>query len=207
MRSFRDIIEDDMLVAQDLVQQRLVWLVSLETHPFTSNTHYFSSYRVKFLTKYRGDRTVRPICGHNRHIPRLTGTLRWKSKAQPRMSEEAQTEADDLLARLRALGYGINSTEDFVKLAEADPFEQEMIVAAEVRAYFQVAYKVNSLSVTFVFCCSSARHQRLADIVPLVIDHDFVAALGARIHAALITQLEIGSKEGIDRAERLLAED
>lgn len=44
---------------------------------------------------------------------------------------------------LRSAGYDIESVEDLVKLRREDPFEREMLVAAEVRAYFQVAYKVS----------------------------------------------------------------
>lgn len=37
---------------------RIEWLISLEDPPFTLNDHYFSSYREKYLAKYKGERQV-----------------------------------------------------------------------------------------------------------------------------------------------------
>ena len=45
---------------------------------------------------------------------------------------------------LQALGYDLKGVVDFDRLRPSDEYEQELIVAAEVRAYFQVAYKVSS---------------------------------------------------------------
>jgi hypothetical protein len=47
------------------------------------------------------------------------------------------------ISLLRSLGYNLEKAQDLAKLADPDPFERELIVAAEVRAYFQVAYKVS----------------------------------------------------------------
>lgn len=40
------------------------------------------------------------------------------------------------------MGYLVKDLADLERLRDPDPYEQELIVAAEVRAYFQVAYKV-----------------------------------------------------------------
>ena len=45
---------------------------------------------------------------------------------------------------LRALGYDVKNEADLDRLRPSDEYEQELIVASEVRAYFQVAYKVSS---------------------------------------------------------------
>ena len=45
---------------------------------------------------------------------------------------------------LRALGYDVNNEAELDRLRPPDEYEQELIVVAEVRAYFQVAYKVSS---------------------------------------------------------------
>ena len=45
---------------------------------------------------------------------------------------------------LQALGYDLKGVVDFDRLRPSDEYEQELIVAAEVRAYFQVAYEVSS---------------------------------------------------------------
>lgn len=44
---------------------------------------------------------------------------------------------------LRALGFKLDGPADLERLREPDPYEEELIVAAEVRAYFQIAYKVS----------------------------------------------------------------
>ena len=47
----------------------------------------------------------------------------------------------EAFSMLRAAGSSITSTDEFMK-HEEDPYERELGVAAEVRAYFQVSYKV-----------------------------------------------------------------
>lgn len=37
---------------------RIAWLLELEHPPFTKNSHYFASYRDKYLTKYKEARQV-----------------------------------------------------------------------------------------------------------------------------------------------------
>lgn len=51
-------------------------------------------------------------------------------------------KAKEAITLLRSIGYPLESEHDLVKLAEPDIYEREIIVGAEVRAYWQVAYKV-----------------------------------------------------------------
>lgn len=44
------------------------------------------------------------------------------------------------------MGYNVKGATDLERLRPPDSYEQELIVAAEVRAYFQVAYKVSTAS-------------------------------------------------------------
>lgn len=67
---------------------------------------------------------------------------------------------DQALANLRSLGFSVGA-KDLHRLHAPDPYEEELIVAAEVRAYFQVAYKVSctsvrsaAMNVTFHWVCS-----------------------------------------------------
>ena len=41
--------------------ERVQWMLALESPPFTLNDHYFSSYREKYLTRYKDARKVSPI--------------------------------------------------------------------------------------------------------------------------------------------------
>ena len=48
---------------------------------------------------------------------------------------------------LAKYGYGISNLDDLAKLKPGDEYEAELLVMAEVRGYFQVAYKVRSESI------------------------------------------------------------
>ena len=52
-----------------------------------------------------------------------------------------EQNVQEALAALAKIGYTV-TPEDLAKLAPVDEFENEMRVMAEVRGYFQVAYKV-----------------------------------------------------------------
>jgi hypothetical protein len=41
---------------------RINWMLELENPPFTNNSHYFASYREKYLNKYKEARQVRRRC-------------------------------------------------------------------------------------------------------------------------------------------------
>lgn len=47
------------------------------------------------------------------------------------------------IAAVRAAGFNVEGQADLERLRAPDQYEQELIVAAEVRAYFQIAYKVH----------------------------------------------------------------
>ncbi|KAJ7280259.1 hypothetical protein C8J57DRAFT_1220751 [Mycena rebaudengoi] len=46
------------IVIEGLLQSRIKWLLELESPPFTLNTHYFTSYRKKYLEKCRPERPL-----------------------------------------------------------------------------------------------------------------------------------------------------
>jgi hypothetical protein len=56
----------------------------------------------------------------------------------------AANNVKEAIQKLRALGFDVKNAADLERLRPSDEYEQELIVAAEVRAYFQVAYKVSS---------------------------------------------------------------
>ncbi len=53
-----------------------------------------------------------------------------------------QDEVNEVLAGLSRLGHTGKKEGDLARLNDSDPFEQELIVMAEVSAYFRIAYKV-----------------------------------------------------------------
>ena len=56
-----------------------------------------------------------------------------------------------VLAGLAQLGYAGITEADLGKLAHPDTYEDELAVMAEVRAYFQVSYKVRSFPLLRVY--------------------------------------------------------
>ena len=55
------------IVVEELIErqrrntcERIKWLLELENPPFTNNSHYFASFREKYLTKYK---EARQVCG------------------------------------------------------------------------------------------------------------------------------------------------
>ena len=91
--------------------------------PFTQNTRYYSDKRDQLLARYRCERggTASPV------------------STTPGQRKELQ----DALAALARLGYNVKE-DDLPKLNPPDEFEEELEMMAEVRAYFQVAYKVRT---------------------------------------------------------------
>ncbi|KAF8890586.1 hypothetical protein CPB85DRAFT_1332852 [Mucidula mucida] len=119
---------------QENAAKHLEWLLALEHHPFTLNTHYLESYREKYLKKFQEEKT----------------------------SDEPDQPAD-----------------------AASP---EIVLMAEVRAYFQVAYK------------------RIIDNVPRAIDYDGLMALSTRVNEALVCGLGVDAEGSSSRLKEYFAE-
>ncbi|OCH87803.1 hypothetical protein OBBRIDRAFT_827487 [Obba rivulosa] len=105
------------------------------------------------------------------------------------LSEDYEQRLSDALAALAALGYHGVTAEDLPKLRPSDEYEEELRVMAEVRAYFQVAYK------------------RVIDYVPLAIDHMFLYALAEALQPFLIDKLGIGATNAAARCRAYLSEE
>ena len=105
---------------------------------------------------------------------------------------------------------------DLAKLLPTDEFSDELIVMADVRSYFQVAYKA-SLSPSMVIRDPTSagmlipspghRIQRVIDNVPQTIHHDFVQGFAYGLQAFLLGKLDLGGKDASERIEKLLEED
>lgn len=53
------IIEEQVERCRNSTIEKMQWLLELENPPFTNNAHYFSSYREKYLARYKEVRKVR----------------------------------------------------------------------------------------------------------------------------------------------------
>ena len=109
--------------------------------PFTQNTHYLADKRSKLLAQYCGER--QSITESSSVIAALP--FRFLAPTPRSTEQKGQGElVKEALAALAALGFHAKE-EDLHKLNPPDEFEEELEMMAEVRAYFQVAYKVRRL--------------------------------------------------------------
>ncbi|KAI0753579.1 hypothetical protein BC629DRAFT_1554707 [Irpex lacteus] len=108
------------------------------------------------------------------------------------LDKEKEAENEELtnqaLAALAALGYHVSAA-DLGKLNPPDVFESELELMAEVRAYFQIAYK------------------RVIDYIPMTVDHSFLFGFANALQEALIEQLGLGAPNSGTRCAAYLAED
>ena len=121
--------------------------LKLEKDPlYTQNTHYLESCREKWLSHYKNIRN-----NQDRYLPRAPlpprALLQVEGYEDARFiapeAPRAMTATDRALSALAELGYRNLSEKDLARLNKVpDNFQEELMVMADVRAYFQVAYKV-----------------------------------------------------------------
>lgn len=103
-------------------------------------------------------------------------------------SQEKEAQLKSVLAQLATLGYTGVTADDLDKLNKVDEYETELNVMAEVRGYFQIAYK------------------RIIDNVPSLIDLMFVKAIGDQMQDSLVRKLDLFSRSGNENCAMLLEE-
>ncbi|KAG6843814.1 hypothetical protein H0H87_012992 [Tephrocybe sp. NHM501043] len=102
---------------------------------------------------------------------------------------ERQKRINEVLAGLAALGYHGVTESDLPKMIPPDEYEREIQVMAEVRGYFQIAYK------------------RIIDNIPSLIDLLFVKAIASDMQGSLISKLSLGTADAKERCAMYLAEN
>ncbi|KAG8946753.1 hypothetical protein FRC04_011409 [Tulasnella sp. 424] len=258
---------------QDETVDRIKWLMRLERRPYTQNHHYLTTYRDKFLSKYRGERRKKntiqasnkngnpmtpvgqsspvpwgmdspimnpyaspmsnagvppggpprapllrqPTRSNTMPVPptgqpqgqppppqgqrqgrpnpqeQYMQQMREQQEQQNMMQRQQQQQAapnlENLISQLAAAGFPVQNSADLERLFAGDPYEEVLIVMAEVRAYWQVSYK------------------RVIDIVPLSIDEDFVVGLAQDAQDILMEGLGLTGLDANKQAGEFLAED
>ncbi|KAG9043509.1 hypothetical protein FS837_009469 [Tulasnella sp. UAMH 9824] len=134
--------------------QKIDGLVQGECDPYTQNDKYFFAYKTKMLTRYKiihqelqgKANLVTALRSYNPNNNNSTGDYhQWNY-------------LNNAISNLANFGITIKA-EDFVMLLPQQDLTPALDIMAEVRAYFQVAYK------------------RFGDNVPKVIDADFIRAI------------------------------
>ncbi|KZT61034.1 hypothetical protein CALCODRAFT_447877 [Calocera cornea HHB12733] len=165
-------------------------LLQMESSPMTHNTTYFTSVRGDLLTHYHHTRRMRLKEDVRHRINRDLEATPVYSKPAVKSEHHSQL-IGQVLGVLAQLGWEDVRESDLAKLHREDDWEEEIIVMAETRAYFQVAYKA----------------RRVIDAVPQIVNHVFIRSLAEGIQQALITGLGIDSREAYNRCSAHLAEN
>ncbi|KAK7467517.1 hypothetical protein VKT23_004571 [Stygiomarasmius scandens] len=117
------------------------------------------------------------------------GPLSSPSPQTSSVTAAPKVDVNQILALLAQAGYTGLQPEDLGKLNPPDEYEQELNTMAQVRGYFQVAYK------------------RIIDGVPSHIDSQFVRALSKELQSFLISKFELGTSTASERCAKYLVED
>ncbi|KAF9220693.1 hypothetical protein BS17DRAFT_882330 [Gyrodon lividus] len=193
-------VEEHKIRAHSAMKETL----ELEVGPnYTQNTHYLQSLREKWLGRYKLGRRnpheheLPPIISLNETCsPEICTSSKSKKvntvsrgMSSPMKDLSLESEALDYLSRA---GYKGLSVDDLARLLPPDAFEDELIVMADVRAYFHVAYK------------------RIIDHIPLKIEHSLHQALAGKLSVSLLQSLMFDTSsrgDSADRMKELVSED
>ncbi|KAG1792765.1 P-loop containing nucleoside triphosphate hydrolase protein [Suillus plorans] len=164
-----NLIRTQVDICKALAKEAVKKALDLETTPYyTQNTHYLQTLSEKWLAYYK---VVR-------HIPNRA-PLAYESVYR---SEPPESKA---LRALAEAGYTNLSIPDLARLLPPDSREKELIVMADVRAYYHVAYK------------------RVIDHIPLTIEHALHHALAEQLSQSLLTSLLTDVASGSNFSERM----
>ncbi|KAJ7064090.1 P-loop containing nucleoside triphosphate hydrolase protein [Mycena amicta] len=174
----RILIQEQLQQRTDAAQALIAKLVALEEPgPMTLNTHYLSDYKEKYLSRYRA---AREKTTHGTFASSV-------QNHKPKLPHSA--DIDSILAHLNNLGLKGIKAADLTKLLPPDEMDPALHIMADVRAYFQVAYK------------------RVADIIPLAIDHELVRGIARGLLPVLYSGLGVGGADGVRICRELAQED
>ena len=112
--------------------EQIHWLQEIEKRPRTLNDHYYSDYKDKFLSMYRGGRQT----SSNGDTVKMLAKFAKNQSSLKRNSPEFVENANKILAGLTEMGLNIKAPE-LLKLLPPDPFEPALHIMATVRDYFQ----------------------------------------------------------------------
>ncbi|KAJ7152852.1 P-loop containing nucleoside triphosphate hydrolase protein [Mycena filopes] len=170
-------VQDYMNQRTEAAQTLITKFIALEKDgPMTLNEHYLADYRAKFLAHYRGTR-------ENQQNPVLANAVVGYKM------QSTNTNIAQALSSLAAAGLPGLHAEDLVKLLPPDHMDPALKIMADVRAYFQVAYK------------------RIADTIPMAIDHELVRGVGRDLLATLYNALGINGPDGLRICRELAQEN
>ncbi|KAG1850542.1 P-loop containing nucleoside triphosphate hydrolase protein [Suillus tomentosus] len=156
-----NLIRTQVDICKALAKEAVKKALDLETTPYyTQNTHYLQTLSEKWLAYYKSPYVYESVY----------------------RGEPPESKA---LRALAEAGYANLSIPDLARLLPPDSREKELIVMADVRAYYHVAYK------------------RIIDHIPLTIEHALHHALAEQLSQSLLTSLLTDVASGSNFSERM----
>ena len=124
--------------------------------PTTSNEHYLSDYKAKYLARYRAERRVHSGSGANNSLRDfINGAYDHNSRVvqnhpfvqSPTLVQNSPFES--ALSSLQQMGFPSDlKKEDFLRLLKPDASEAALDIMAEVRAYYQGQFYCSVVTAT-----------------------------------------------------------
>jgi len=194
-----DLIRTQVEICKAHAQEAVKMALDMETTPhYTQNTRYFQLLREEWLAHYKKVRVnpsqYRNQAREDRNFPSealhlgaelvaeaLSYNMSMKSTRPFTMAETPETNA------LRAFAEAGHPNFWAPDLTRPDSYEEELIVMADVRAYYHIAYK------------------RVIDNIPLTIEHGLHRNLAKQFSTSLFTNLLIEAASGPNFSERMRA--
>ncbi|KAI0250048.1 P-loop containing nucleoside triphosphate hydrolase protein [Lactifluus subvellereus] len=173
----RDIVTAHLELCAKETSERIEFLLQVESEPSTQNKHYFKDYRRKFLAFYKGQYHKH---SNDAFIDRLQG--------RKYQSSQFNSALDSVIANLAKIGFRDVKPLELAALQSSEDADDALKIMADVRAYFQVAFK------------------RFVDNVPKAIDELLVLGLAKGLQDALSNGIGFDSPGAHERCTRLLAE-
>ncbi|KAG1903478.1 P-loop containing nucleoside triphosphate hydrolase protein [Suillus fuscotomentosus] len=168
-----NLIRTQVDICKALAKEAVKKALDLETTPYyTQNTHYLQTLSEKWLAYYK-------VVRHRPKTERAQSPYVYESVYR---GEPPESKA---LRALAEAGYTSLSIPDLARLLPPDSREKELIVMADVRAYYHVAYK------------------RIIDHIPLTIEHALHHALAEQLSQSLLTSLLTDVASGSNFSERM----
>lgn len=162
------IVREQLRLVREKTMLHLTSILSVEGLPFTLNHIYLKEYKDKFLAHYKDIR--------RRSKGQDVIMRKFQESEGAMVSTQVRNDLIDITALLERLGLPCTPA-DLHRLLPDDELESALDIIASVRAYFQVAFR------------------RFIDLVPLIIDAEFIMAFETTIRPALITGLDVRSTD------------
>lgn len=182
-----DLIRAQVDVSKALAKKAVKTALDLETTPYyTQNTHYLQTLREKWLACYKAARNQpHKYKVHNELVDEAFSEVPDRAYGNVTRAYEREPPESKALRALAEAGYTGLTIPDLSRLLPPDSREKELIVMADVRAYYHVAYK------------------RIIDHIPLTIEHALHHALAEQLSQSLLTSLLTNVASGPNFSERM----